>query len=310
MKIGLLLSWPSADAPNGKFMSDWEQSVYDDLAKEVGFKPSKVVCAYPTYVRKWASLFADKQTLIEGAAEAAEKARQAFEGFDVVLTMGPHAMYVLTGETKIDVYRGTHVDSPFVPGLQVVPTYAPELFARTAWYERPFVSACMMKATQRYVDKERLVYVPETVADLYWYSTTQIKDAIAFDVETNKSCRITEFSAAASDGSCLYVQLEDRQCRPIWSEKDELDIWLWLHFLSIRRDLVWIFQNATYDLSYLDAYGIRPRGHIADTMLRQHAHQPEFEKSLGFMAALHLPTRAWKHLRTKPLHEFNKAGSV
>ena len=64
------------------------------------------------------------------------------------------------------------------------------------------------------------------------------------------------------------------------------------------------------DAPYLDTIDIRPRGPIFDTMLEHHAFQPEWEKSLGFLAALHVPTRAWKHLRTKAKNEFNKAGAL
>jgi len=227
-----------------------------------------------------------------------------------VLTLGPHAMFCLTGECKIDTFRGTHVDSPAVEGMQVVPTYAPYLYARLAWNERPVVVSAMRKAKQRFVDKPRTIYLPDNIADLYAFSTQHISDQIVFDVETNKSCRITEFSVSTSSDCCLYVQLEDRAYRSTWSEQDELDIWLWLRFLAARKDLAWGFHNATYDLTYLDAYGIRPRGHIFDTMLRHHAWQPEWEKSLGFLASLHIPTRAWKHLRTKAKKDFNKTGAI
>jgi DNA polymerase I-like protein with 3'-5' exonuclease and polymerase domains len=168
----------------------------------------------------------------------------------------------------------------------------------------------MRKATARYQERPRSIYIPETVADLYAFSTKHIRDAIVFDVETNRSGRITEFSIATSATECLYVILEDRAHVSQWSEQDELDIWLWLSFLARRKDLAWGFHNATYDLTYLDAYGIRPQGPIFDTMLRHHAYQPELEKSLGFLAALYVPTRAWKHLRTKAKKDFNKRGAL
>ena len=228
----------------------------------------------------------------------------------MALTMGPHAMYCLTGETKLDTFRGTHLDSPHVPGLQVVPTYSPTLYSRTAWAERPVVVSAMRKVQIRYSDRPRTIHLPDTIADLYEFSTRYIGNEIVFDVETNKSCRITEFSLATSSDRCLYVHLEDRTFKSIWSEQDERDIWLWLWFLAQRSDLAWGFHNATYDLTYLDTYGIRPKGHIFDTMLRHHAWQPEWEKSLGFLASLHIPTRAWKHLRTKAKKDFNKAGSL
>lgn len=313
MKYAMVVDWPSLDAQGGAVMSEWEWNVTRELMASAGFKPDLIAAAYPKHTRFGYTLFKGGKPGGDALPEV-EAARQELwaklRGYDLCLTMGAHAMWALTGETKIDTYRGTHIDSPFVEGLQVVPTYSPEVYARLAWNERPVVASAMKKVQQRYVDKDRTIYLAETVEDLYWFSTKFIRDEIVFDVETNKDCRITEFSLATSSSECLYVQLEDRNYKSVWSEKDELDIWLWLHFLAVRKDLAWGFHNATYDLTYLDAYGIRPRGHIFDTMLRHHAWQPEWEKSLGFLASLHVPTRAWKHLRLQAKKHFNKAGAL
>ena len=313
MKIALVVDWPSVDAPADGVMSEWEWQVTQELMKIVGFKPAIILPAYRRYVAKWPTLFANGKPggpLLEDAEQDRLALHQKLAGYDVVLTMGSHAMYCLTGETKIDTYRGTHIDSPFVAGLQVVPTYAPVIYARMAWNERPVVAASMRKALARFEDRDRIIYLPDTVADLHDFTAQHIRDEIVFDVETNRGCRITEFSAATSSTCCLYVQLEDRNFHSIWSEQDELAILLWLHELASRPNLAWVMHNATYDLTYLDKYGIRPRGPIRDTMLRHHAYQPEWEKSLGFLASLHVPTRAWKHLRMKAKKDFGKAGSL
>lgn len=313
LKSALVLSWPSVDAKPGSLLSEWEAQVIQELLKWSGFQPQVVLAAHNTHVAKWPTLFVNNKPgtdLIPAAEASRQQLFDKLTGYDIALTLGPYAMFCLTGETALDTYRGTHIDSPFVEGLQVVPTYAPEIFSRFSWHERPVVVSAMRKACQRYEDRERAIYIPETPADLYWFSTQFIHNEFAFDVETNVQGRITEFSLAPDSTKCLYVQLEDRAKQSIWSEQDELDIWLWLHWLSIRPDLSWGFHNAVYDLTYLDAYGIRPRGHIFDTMLRHHAWQPELEKSLGFLASMHVPTRAWKHLRTQAKKNFNKAGAI
>lgn len=313
LKSALVLDCPAVDAAAGQPLSDWEWQTTNELLKTSGFKPNKILVANRSHFRKWGSLFVSgkpRGPLTQLAEEDRQKLWQQLEGFDIALTMGSHAMFCLTGETKIDTYRGTHIDSPFVEGLQVVPTYAPQIYARLNWAERPVVLAAMRKACKRYEDTDKAIYIPECVQDLYDFQAQHIDNEIVFDVETNKSGRITEFGLATDSSTCLFVQLEDRAHNSIWSEQDELDIWLWLHKLSVRKDISWGFHNATYDLTYLDAYGIRPRGHIFDTMLRHHAWQPEWEKSLGFLASLHIPTRAWKHLRTKAKKDFNKAGAI
>lgn len=313
LKTALVIECPSIDAKPGTILSDWERQTTEELMRLAGFAPDVVLVASRSHFKKWGSLFVSGKPYGELTMLPAQD-RQALldklAGYDIALTMGPHAMYCLTGETKIDTFRGTHIDSPFVEGLQVVPTYAPYIYARMNWSERPVVVSAMQKARSRFVDKPRQIFIPQNTADLYWFSTNYIHKQMAFDVETNRDTRITEFSIAPSSNECLYVQLEDRAFNSIWSEQAELEIWLWLHFLSMQTDLAWGFHNATYDLTYLDKYGIRPRGPIFDTMLRHHAWQPELEKSLGFLASLHVPTRAWKHLRTEAKKNFNKAGAL
>jgi hypothetical protein len=312
LSTALVLSHPSVDAASGYHLSDFEWNSLRELMVASGFKPDKILVASQTYFPKLESQFLGKPGGDLTPAAEADRKRLHLElaGFDIALTLGPYAMFCLTGELKIDTYRGTHIDSPFVPGLQVVPTYAPDIFIYKNWAERPVVAAAMRKALTRYVNQSRTIFLPESPADLYWFATKHIGAEIVFDVETNVKARITEFSLATSSSECLYVQIEDHRYNSIWSAADELDIWLWLAMLARRKDLAWGFHNATYDLSYLDKYGIRPAGHIFDTMLRHHAWQPELEKSLGFLASLHVPTRAWKHLRKEAKKNINKAGAI
>jgi hypothetical protein len=312
LKTALVIDCPSVDAAPGRLLSDFEWNSLQELMAASGFRPDKILVASRAYFNKWDSLFTAK--VGSQLTTTAEADRQILlsqlEGFDMALTLGSHAMYCLTGETKIDTFRGTHIDSPYAPGLQVVPTYAPSIFIYRNWAERPVVASAMGKALTRYQDRPRTIFLPDSPADLYWFATKYIKSEIVFDVETNVKARITEFSLATSSAECLYVYLEDAYHKSIWSEQDELDIWLWLSLLARRKDLAWGFQNATYDLTYLDKYGVRPAGPIFDTMLRHHAWQPELEKSLGFLASLHVPTRAWKHLRKESKKNINKAGAI
>lgn len=313
MKTALVLDWPSADAAKGQPVSQWEAEVTAELQKLSGFYPDATFVAHPAYVHKWNTLW-EKGKLGGELTPTAQAARQNLiknlEGYDIALTMGAHAMYCLTDQIKIDTYRGTHIDSPHVAGLQVVPTYAPWLFAQKSWGDRPVVASAMRKATKRFVDRPRTIYVPENLQDFHDFEAAFIKKDLVFDVETNLKTRITEFSLATSSAVCLYVLLEDRQHRSYWTEQDETAIFIWLAELAKRKDLSWGFHNAIYDLTYLDKYGVRPAGPIFDTMLRHHAFQAEWEKSLGFLTSLHVPTRAWKHLRKEAIKNYNKAGAI
>lgn len=315
MKIALVLDWPSADAPADKFFSDFEWTVTKDLLQKSGLKPAAYFAAHNAFTKNIGTLYTTGKVggpLTTSASASRAKLLTDLQnaGIEMVLTMGPHALYCLTELVGLDTYRGTHLDCPFLPGVQVVPTYSPVIYSRLAWHERPYVASCMRKVQTKYIDAPRTIYIPETISDLYDFSAQHITSELVFDVETNIGCRITDFSVAPTSSVCLYVQLEDRAHKSFWSPADEVQIFAWLHILAVNKNISWGFHNATYDLTYLDAYGIKPLGHIFDTMLRHHAYQPEWEKSLGFLASLHLPTRPWKHLRQKAKKEFLKAGSL
>ena len=248
MKCALVIDWPAIDAPKGHLFSEWEGKVVSELLATARFKPGLIRAAASRHAQRWEQLWEGGKVggqLVDWAEADRQALLKELEGYDMVLAMGSHAMWCLTGETKLDTFRGTHMDSPYVEGAQVVPTYAPVIFCRMAWNERPTVLAAIRKATKRFEEIDRTIYLPDCVADLYAFSTQHIGDEIVFDVETNSQTRITEFSVAPSSKCCLYVQLENRNAESVWSEKDELDIWLWLHFLAVRKDLSWGFHNAT-----------------------------------------------------------------
>jgi hypothetical protein len=313
MKLALVLDSPTLSSPRGKFMSDFEQRTTNRLMKQAGFQPAATFTLLEKPISNWRSLFLDKSCSLPSPLLASSRLALTakLKGFDLALTMGVPAMWALTNQLAIDNYRGTHINSPYVVGLQVVPTYAPHIYCTLAWQEQPIVASAMRKATSRFTDIERTIYIPHCPYDVSYFIEHHITDRLVFDVETNYGGRITEFGITpAGADKCLYVQLEDFKHNAIWSEEDELAIWAEIAMLAARPDVAWGFHNAVYDLSYLVEYGIYPLGHIFDTMLRHHAYQPEWEKSLGFLASLHLPTRAWKHLRKQAKAANNKAGAL
>ena len=57
-----------------------------------------------------------------------------------------------------------------------------------------------------------------------------------------------------------------------------------------------LFQNGLYDIGFmLRAYGIRTMNAAEDTMLLNHALQPEMLKGLGYLGSIYGDERAWKH---------------
>ena len=65
-------------------------------------------------------------------------------------------------------------------------------------------------------------------------------------------------------------------------------------------DIPKLFQNGAYDIAFLwRAYGIKTMGAAHDTMLLQHALQPEALKGLGYLGSIYSDEGSWKHMRRK-----------
>jgi DNA polymerase I-like protein with 3'-5' exonuclease and polymerase domains len=61
-----------------------------------------------------------------------------------------------------------------------------------------------------------------------------------------------------------------------------------------------LFQNGMYDIAFLwRAYGIKTVNAAEDTMLLQHAIQPEALKGLGYLGSIYSDEGSWKHMRKK-----------
>lgn len=297
MRICVLYSQP--------YLTPWQRTVVDELFRSASFTPDHELFLNVTKAAPFFVTASKKPT--PHALSQRQKILPQLTNFDLCVTFGLPAFWLLTDKTTLEHYRNCHNESPFVPNLLVLPTYDVEIFAEKAWNERPVVFAALQKAKTKPTFHQSTIWIPEKIPhDLQIFEDTKIREVIAFDVETNTNRRITEFSVAANPYDTLYIQLENEHNESVFSFEEELDIFIWLWKLCQRQDLVWVMHNSVYDLSYLTEWGFKPRGKIIDTMLWHHGMQPEMEKSLGFLAQTYLPVRPWKHLRTQPKYLFDK----
>ncbi len=230
-------------------------------------------------------------------------------GAKLVLALGNTALWALTGKIGISSFRGTWTTCSWDPSIKVMPTYHPAAVLRE-WSYRPIVQSDIAKLKEKpKPTKQRNVWVAENLQDFRVFERL-IKTRVAFDVEEEGTRQITSFSISASPTACFVVDIFDPKTgENFWSLEDELEIWFWLKSLFMNPDLEIVCHNATYDLSHLLAYGIRPRGRIIDTMLLHHAYQPEATKSLGELASLYCNEIAWKNMRSWSKNKEGKAGA-
>ena len=198
-----------------------------------------------------------------------------------ILALGSTALWALLGKSSITQYRGVW---GVAHGAYVLPTYHPAGVLRK-YSSKVFAVHDLLKWRKGYEQpKNRNVYVADSVDDCSFFVSNFVHESstLALDIETEKE--ITLISIAPSVDHCLVVDLR---------KLPEAISWLaWLLHQPHEK----VMQNATYDLTWLSSYGIKPAGIIHDTMLMSHSLQPELQKDLGTLASLRLNEHAWKPL--------------
>ena len=226
---------------------------------------------------------------------------------NVIVAAGNIALWALTGRTGITNYRGTVLRSTLVEGAKILATYHPAYILRV-WKERIVLISDLVKAathsTHRNIERPRReLWIEPTIPDLEKFYDLHLQDAthIAFDTETFCGA-IDCIGFAPSNSVALVVPLCSRY-RPehlYWPDRASL-------FQAIKfcktvledPNTVKIAQNGLYDIQYCLRWGIKVRNATEDTMLLQHALQPEMPKSLGFLGSVYTDDVAWKELKPK-----------
>lgn len=211
-----------------------------------------------------------------------------------IVTMGDLALWCLTGDKMLD-HRGTIL---YWEDIRVIPTHHPRTLLKDQSL-LPVVAMDLRKAQSearkpRSIFMRRNIHIVESPADMEQAIQACIASgSFAFDIETSQN-QITMICFAPSPRDTYVV--------PFWnggegfSLRDEVHLWTLiqvLFLLPLRR----IAQNAVFDLTFLDAYGIHVPHPVDDTMLKSHANEIEWPKGLGFLGSIYCNEKSWKLLR-------------
>ncbi|HLP67267.1 MAG TPA: uracil-DNA glycosylase family protein [Rhizobium sp.] len=221
----------------------------------------------------------------------------------LIVALGDTALWALTHQRGIARYRGTPL--PSHDGLhKVFPTYHPAAvlrkFALKPVVQMDFHKAAREAAFAEIRRPQRFVWLDPSLEDIETFYNQHIVPApfIAVDTET-KAGQITEVGIATSPVDALVIPFWARSARDgnYWpSPKHELAAWKWVKRILAEKPTVG--QNFQYDMTYLyETVNIHCPRFIGDTMLMQHALEPELEKSLGFLGSIYTDEPAWKFMR-------------
>lgn len=226
---------------------------------------------------------------------------------NIVVGLGSIAAWALTGEYKLKKWRGVTLESTLVPGQKCLLTYTPDQ-VNAQYNLRPVVKLDFAKVARECHTPEisrpkKVIFVPETLEEFQALYNRHLAQAtyLSIDIETAMK-QVTCIGFSPNRNLAVVVPFFDKT-RPgasYWpSVSEEVSAWNLVARICASPAKK-VFQNGAYDVQYLwRVHKIPVMNWRHDTMILHHSLQPEMDKSLGFLASLHLDLPEWKSMRTK-----------
>lgn len=222
---------------------------------------------------------------------------------NAIIALGATATWALLHDSRITKLRGYQYTS-VRGGWKVIPTFHPASVLRQ-FQQRPIVLSDLNKARREAEFPEvrrppRELWLEPNLLDLEAFEQYILNaEYITVDVET-EARQITCIGFSPSPTRAIVIPFVDRrkEGNSYWpTQAEEVQAWT-----CVKRWLASpvpkVNQNISYDLRYLwEIYGIPINNIIGDTMLRNHALQPEMPKSLAFLGSIYSYEPSWKSLR-------------
>ena len=228
---------------------------------------------------------------------------------NLIVCLGNTPLWALAGRGAVTKIRGTTLLSTHtVSGYKLLPTYHPTAILRQ-YENRPTAIADFMKAKRENESPEirrppREIWIEPSLEDIRTFNEQFIRgcDLLSVDIETAGD-RITCIGFAPSPSIAIVIPFDDERSksRCYWaSSSDEAAAWKIVRRILSDSSIPKLLQNGVYDIAFLwRAYGIKTINAIHDTMLLQHALQPEALKGLGYLGSIYSDEGSWKHMRKK-----------
>lgn len=220
---------------------------------------------------------------------------------NVIVALGATALWALTGEKKISIFRGYVIPCTLVPGVKIIPVYHPQainydwkLYFQSVLDFRKVLKHSkdpeFPEPNQTYLPNVSfprfLAYMEECIAHPEW-------DRLAIDVETvQPGSHIEELGLSHHPDFGISIFLLKGRA-PTLPEKDEL--LLWQTFAKLVKKKKIIMQNGAYDIGilWINQHILIPDLWM-DTLIAAHVCWPELPRDLGFLGSVCLDVPPWK----------------
>lgn len=211
---------------------------------------------------------------------------------NVVVALGPVALWALTGETSISNWRGSEI--PY-RGRKLIPIYHPATIQK-AWSFRPVTVQDLRKVKRE--STSPFLTPPNHNIEIFpshnrvvSYLTDLIHRAdmgehlrLSVDIETIRRA-ISCVGVATSPSEALVIPVRTKE--EFWSESELLQICTLFRRLTTHPNVGCFGQNFSYDMQYFIFEWLTWPNVCDDTMVMQHICYPGTPKKLYYLASLY-----------------------
>lgn len=223
-------------------------------------------------------------------------------GATTILTLGQQALELCTGiSNRVLKWRG----SPLI-GLDrignrfVIPTLHPAATLHGTYLWRYLIISDMKKALRQSKSETSLnpqmtfMLRPKLAEILEYIRYCKDTKKVATDLEIINQ-QVSCFCLCPDEREGMVVPLMDEQGE-VWTEDEELQIWLAYADLMYDKEVMKVNQNLIgFDAPFLMLQNnIIVRGPVGDPMVAQARLYPEFNKGIDFQASVHTDHVYWK----------------
>lgn len=219
----------------------------------------------------------------------------------VIITLGNHAMWALTGNSGITSWRGSVLQTDLPLALdyhpKVIPVYSPGIIMKTQEW-RPIVVHDLKRAVRE--SKFRDILRPEykfvlrpdfgqahSILTQLLNRLDQSELKLSIDIET-RAGHIACIGVAWSrlEALCIPLMCVERQ-EGYWTlEEETVLMWMLMRVLT-HRNCVGVGQNFAYDTQYFRRHLCYHPRLVRDTMISQHSMFGNMQKGLDFLSSMY-----------------------
>jgi len=284
-----------------KPLSGYTGRAFADILRNCGILHSQCYITYAIKERPADGLY---NHFIEFTGKGVKKT-QAYEWYkdmlvkevqrvnpNLIIALGPVALYALTGQQGIMKYRGSLLESTISRdenvGYKVVPTVNPASI-NAQFINRYFIEFDLKRASREQyfpdiIYKHRNVIVAPTFAEaMSFLQQCRSSAKVAFDTEVIKgelSCISFAYDSTTAMSIPFYTKGHN-----YYAPDQEQQLMLLITEILENERITKICQNASFDVTFMARkYGISTVN-VQDTMVAMAIAYPDFPKDLGFITS-------------------------